>query len=118
MSPMRLTLLAAALATLSACAPVAGPLYHWGPYEDLLYAMYAAPGKADPGVQVERLSRDIAEAQSKGQRVAPGVHLHLGYMYWLEGNAASARQAMEAEKRLFPESAVLVDRMLAKMGKP
>jgi hypothetical protein len=96
----------------------AGPLYRWGHYEQLVYDMYVAPGKAEPAVQVEQLTRDIAEATSKGERVPPGVRLHLGYMYLMQGNAAGARQAFEAEKQFFPESAVFVDHLLARLAAP
>ena len=75
---------------LAGCAT--GPLYEWGHYEDLVYEMYVQPGKADPAVQVEKLSRDVAEAETKGRLVPPGVYAHLGYMYLLQGNAAAARQ--------------------------
>ena len=102
-----------ALGALTGCAP--RPLYHWGHYEDLVYQMYTAPGKAEPAVQVEKLSRDIGEAQTKGESVPPGVHLHLGYMYFLQGNATAACRELETEKQLFRESTVFVDRLLAKM---
>ncbi len=92
------------------------PLYHWGHYEELVYEMYTKPGKAAPAVQVEKLSRDVSEAQATGAHVPPGVHLHLGYMYFLEGNAAAARQELETEKQLFPESTIFVDRLLTQMG--
>ena len=115
---MRARALLAALGglLLAGCAP--RPLYSWGHYEELVYDMYTKPGKAEPGVQVEKLSRDVAEAGSKGLHVAPGVHLHLGYMYFLEGNAAAARQELETEKQLFPEATVFVDRLLARMDAP
>lgn len=109
-------LLALGVLALPGCASQS--LYHWGHYEELVYDMYARPGKADPATQVERLSRDVSEAQAQGERVPPGVHLHLGYMYFLQGNAAAAHQEFETEKGLFPESTVFVDRLLAKMGAP
>jgi hypothetical protein len=114
---LRASLLGLALFGVSGCA-VQGPLYHWGPYETLVYQMVAEPGRADPGAQVERLSRDVAAAQANGERVAPGVHMHLGYMYWLAGNAVAARAEIETEKRIFPESTVFADRLLASMGAP
>ena len=91
------------------------PLYHWGHYEALVYSMYAEPGKAEPGVQVEKLNRDIAQAEAQGSRVPTGVHLHLAYMYLQLGNAGAARHHLEVEKRLYPESTVFVDRLLAKL---
>ena len=110
-------LLGLAILGLSACA-VQGPLYHWGPYETLVYQMYAEPGRADPSAQVEQLARDVAAAQASGERVAPGVHMHLGYMYWLQGDAGAARAEIETEKRIFPESSVFAERLLAAMRAP
>jgi hypothetical protein len=37
-------------------------------------------------------------------------------MYLLQGNAAAARDALQTEKRLYPESEVFVDRLLARTG--
>ena len=105
------------LAVLAAgCGP--GPLYQWGRYEGLVYEMYAHPGKAEPAEQIEALSADITRAEAAGRAVPPGVHAHLGYMYLQQGNAMAARAQFETEKRLFPESAVFMDRLLAGMEAP
>ena len=63
--------------------------------------------------RVQQASRDVAEAETKGLLVPPGVYAHLGYMYLLQGNAAAARDALQTEKRLYPESETFVDRLLA-----
>jgi hypothetical protein len=105
-------LIATVLAT--GCGP--GPLYHWGHYEPLVYEMYAHPGKAEPAEQIDKLTEDIATAQSKGRPVPPGVHAHLGYMYLQQGNARAAEEQFEIEKQLFPESTVFMDRLLAQMA--
>lgn len=109
-------LLALPALVVAGCAP--RQLYHWGHYEELIYEMYTAPGKAEPTVQVDKLSRDVAEAHAEGRRVPPGVHLHLGYMFFLQGNAPAAREELRTEKQLFPESTVFVDRLLVPMGIP
>jgi hypothetical protein len=117
--PLRVAVRSAVLLAVGAVLVVGcgvRPLYRWGHYEELVYQMYAEPGKAEPGVQVEKLTRDIAQAASEGKPVPPGVHLHLGYMYLQQGNAAAARHALEVEKRLFPESTVFVDHLLARLG--
>jgi hypothetical protein len=41
--------------------------------------------------------------------VPPGVHAHLGYMYYLSGNAEAAFDEFATERALFPESATFVD---------
>ena len=114
---VRITLVCvAALAFLSACASKP-PLYQWGAYEDLIYDMYAKPGKAEPGVQIVKLTEDIERAHAEGKRVPPGVHAHLGYMYYTQGNAAAAAQEFATERELFPEAGTFIDGMLARMKK-
>jgi len=88
------------------------PLYYWGDYENLVYEMYNKPGKAPPELQIDKLSQDVEEAESSGKKVAPGIHAHLGMMYAAVGNMAAAEAAFNNEKRLYPESATLLDGML------
>jgi hypothetical protein len=100
---------------LSGCAHQKPPLYHWGEYENLVYDMYVNPGKADPGTQIVELSEDIQQASALGQRVPPGVHAHLGYMYYIQGNPDEARHEFLIERELFPESKVFIDGMLQRL---
>ena len=88
-----------------------------GVYEPLVYEMYAKPGKADPGTQVAKLSEDILRTQAEGKRVPPGVHAHLGYMYFLLGNTEAAYQAFVTEREMFPESATFINGMLQRLRK-
>jgi len=121
-SPLRVgqraLLAAGAIATLLSSGCAQKPLiYRWGIYENLVYEMYAKPGKADPGTQVAKLSEDIARTESEGQRVPPGVHAHLGYMYYLQGSSNAAYQEFVTERALFPESATFVDGILRRLRK-
>jgi hypothetical protein len=93
------------------------PLYFWGDYETLVYEMYIEPGAADPATQVQKLTEDISEAGAKGMHVPPGLHAHLGYMYFLQGNTHDARLEFETEKKLFPESAKFVDGLMGRLKK-
>jgi len=102
---------------LSACAQQK-TLYDWGVYEQVVYDMYVHPGKADPGTQIAKLTEDVERIKAEGGRVAPGVHAHLGYLYYTQGQPALAQEELTIEKRLFPESAVFVDGMLARMPQP
>lgn len=86
--------------------------YYWGSYEQLLYDIYMAPGSADPLTQVEKLTTDISQAESKGKPVPPGVYAHLGMAYASLGNIGEAMAALTTEKTLYPESAVLIDGMI------
>ncbi len=111
----RLALTALVASLVCGCATRQPPLYSWGDYEQLVYEMYAKPGKAEPGVQVAKLSRDITRAEARGRRVPPGVHAHLGYMYYLQGNRDAAQREFAAERELFPESAAFVDGLLTRL---
>jgi hypothetical protein len=103
-------------ALVSSCSASSTTLYRWGDYEDLVYDMYVRPGKADPGTQIERLSADIARTEAAGQKVPPGVHAHLGYLYYGQGQLDSAAAEFTEEKILFPESAAFVDGILTRMA--
>ena len=92
-------------------------LYSWGHYEDLVYIMYKAPGKAPPEMQIEAMEKDFQQARSENKPVPPGFHAHLGYLYYQLGKADAARQELQTEKAEFPESAVFMDRLLANLEK-
>ena len=101
---------------LGACAQQK-TIYDWGSYEQLVYDMYANPGKADPGTQIAKLTQDVERINAEGRHVAPGVHAHLGYLYYTQGQVPLAEEEFTIEKQLFPESAVFIDGMLARMQK-
>ncbi len=88
------------------------PLYHWGRYEELLYALYFRPGAADLSTQIQILSEDIDQAHASGRAVPPGVHAQLGYLFYQQGNVAAARRELEMEKTLFPESSRFMSYLL------
>jgi len=101
---------------VSGCATRSPQLYQWGSYEGLVYDMYTHPGKAEPGVQIIKLSEDIQRASAEGKRVAPGIHAHLGYMYLIQGNSDSAVAEFTLERELYPESTVFIDGMLNRLS--
>lgn len=106
-------LLLAMLAVLATgCA--APSHYHWGEYEQIVYQSYMEPGSLDPLTQIEMLNRDIQDAKSKGKPTPPGVHAHLGYMYFLNGDRQQAFTAFNEEISLFPESEVFINGLLSR----
>jgi hypothetical protein len=111
-------ILALTVALLAAgCAETEAPLYRWGNYENLIYDMYVNPGEAEPGIQIAKLTEDIQRANAEGKRVPPGVHAHLGYMYYTQGNPGEALQEFALERELYPESAVFIEGMLSRRKK-
>ena len=104
----------AAVAASTGCSQ-RSTIYDWGRYEQLVYQMYAKPGKADPGTQIVKLTEDIGRTEGRGRRVPPGVHAHLGYLYYTQGQADLAAEQFQIEKELFPESTVFIDGIRARM---
>jgi hypothetical protein len=97
---------------LAGCS--APTIYSWGHYEDLIHVTYKAPGKVPPELAVEKLEEDFQKARSKNKPVPPGWHAHLGCLYFELGKLDQAQQEFQTEKANFPESAVFMDRFLAK----
>ncbi len=101
---------------LTGCAQQPRIGYRWGLYEKMLLDMYTEPGQAEPSVQVARLSEDVARTEAEGLRVPPGVHAHLGYMYYLVGNQTLAVEQFTIEKAAYPEAALFIDGLLQRAG--
>jgi len=109
----RFYLFSFAITLLSSCATKT--IYYWGDYEDLIYTQYQTPGKATPEYQVDIMQADIQEAKSENKPLPPGFYAHLGYQYLQMGKIIEAKNSFEAEKKQFPESAVLMNRFLKKI---
>jgi hypothetical protein len=114
----RLAWIIIAMAAVAGCTPYRPhTLYTWGSYEDLIYATYASPGKVAPEQQVEILEKDYQQARAANQRMPPGWHAHLGYLYYQLGKTDAAHQELLTEKAEFPESGVFMDRLLANLAR-
>lgn len=109
-------LAAAALALVVVCSGCASHrgLYEWGTYEDQVYAMYADPGKSSPQQQILKLEADAERARAANRPLPPGYHAYLGYLYYGSGMTDKAAAAFDTERRLFPESAPYMDRLIAR----
>lgn len=79
--------------------------------------MYLQPQKALPEIQIIKLNQDIDNTNNAGKKVPPGVHAHLGYMYFLAGDLDSAEKHLAIERKLFPESEVFINRLLTQIDK-
>lgn len=114
-------LLALALAlalALGATGCVTAPptRYAWGSYEELIYVSEAKPGTLPPEAQVAQMQKDREVARGANQKLPPGWHAQLSYLYYELGRVELAREELLAEKSEFPESTVLVDRLIANLG--
>ena len=73
-----------------------------------------AGGAADLGGQISVLEAQLQKNQAAGEAAPPGLHGHLALLYSKMGDDLGARQHLEAERSLFPESATYVDFLLKK----
>ncbi len=105
-------------AALVGCATPPKPMYAWGSYEQLIYSNHATPGAGDAQSQIASLEKDYQAARGANQRLPPGWHAQLGYLYYQIGKSDQARQEFMTEKAEFPESAVFVDRLIARLKQP
>ena len=87
-------------------------IFYWGDYEDMIYKMYAQPGSVNAQIQIQTLTRDIQQAANVNKKLAPGVYAHLGMMHAMQGNLLDALDALNMEKKLYPESSILIDGMI------
>ena len=95
---------------ISACKTTE-PLYYHGAYNQAVYAYF----KADDTTledQIATLQQTIQAAEQTGKPIAPGIHAHLGLLYFDSGNADLGQQHFEQEKVLFPESVQYLDFLL------
>ena len=113
---IRLTVLPPFAATLWLAACQSGDHYYWGHYEDLLYVNYAQPGKLSADDQINTLRQDIQAAAAANKPIPPGVHAHLGNLYFQAGKVGMAQKEFETEKATYPESATLMNWMIERLS--
>lgn len=97
---------------LTACKTTE-PTYYYGAYSEAIYSYFKAD-TTSVSQQILILEQIIGQAQGKGKPVAPGVHAHLGMLYFESGNAQQGVAHFEQEKALFPESATYLDFLMNK----
>jgi hypothetical protein len=90
------------------CAPAT--MYHWNGYDERLYAHYRNP--QDRERWVEGLKTTILGAEQAGRRVPPGVYAEYGYALYEEGRLPEAVAYFGKERELWPESRVLMDKLI------
>jgi hypothetical protein len=112
---MRLGVLAAVLlaASVIGCAG-RQTMYHWGSYDAALYRHYQNPNEREAWITA--LKTIIGEAEREGRKVPPGLYAEYGYVLLEEGSTKEAIAYFEKEKARWPESAVLMDKMIRNAG--
>jgi len=99
---------------LGACASPG--LYDWGDYEGSVRRVSNESEGFDVAAEIDRLETTLEQAQNADRAVPPGFHAHLGYLLYVNGDAAGAASQFETEKARYPESRRFVDFMLARIS--
>ncbi len=85
-------------------------LYYWGDYEESIYEHYG--NKTSPNELIDDLRDDESKARKERLPHPPGYYAYLGFLYYQIGDVMMAQKSFQTEKSLFPESSVLMSRMV------
>jgi len=96
-------------AMLAAGCAGPGTMYEWGNYQPALLDNT----KSDDNEKFEEKLRETIEKGEEKDAVPPGVYAELGYVLLNSQRPAEAITYFEKEKSRFPESTVLMDKMIA-----
>lgn len=102
---------------LVGCAEAPKRLYHWDGFQGQLYEHFKAD-RSSPEDQLRILDAQAQKARASGAALPPGFRAHLAMIYLRLGRDGEAKQALEAEKANFPESAQYMDFLLKRMTAP
>jgi hypothetical protein len=84
-------------------------LYQWGNYEGRLYKYYKSPTAAN--AYMTELAEIIDETGDQ-KKVAPGIYAEYGYMLRKAGREKEAIAMFEKEQNAWPESQILMQRLI------
>ena len=104
------------LTVLSLCS--CSHLYYWGSYESRSYRL--AKNNSETAIENLMISyNDIIKNFSNGKRkmIPPGICADYGYFQMKAGNIERGKYWLERERILYPESTILVERILKTYGK-
>ena len=113
---MKYLFLSLMILAFTGCASTPTSLYQWGSFQEQTYLMYSAPGKVAEQDQIVKLESEIEKSKAKGLAVPPGLYAHLGLLYMNGSNFPRASEYLELERQTYPESQVLMNRLLSKLN--
>jgi hypothetical protein len=84
--------------------------YEWNNYDTTLYDYYKEPAQVEQ--YAEALQQTVIEAESE-QKVPPGIYAEYGYVLFVQGYNTEAIEYFQKESDKWPESRVLMTKMVA-----
>ncbi len=91
-------------------------LYHWGDYSKTLYHLRKDVNDTTREQHMTELEAIVKVSKESNLSVPPGVYCELGYMYANKGNNKEALDLFVLEKTTYPESTILVNRLIARIN--
>jgi len=98
------------LVILAGCSPP-NKLYYWGSYSSSLHNFRKAPNKKTTKAYQNSLADIIKTSEENHTRVPPGIFAEYGYSLAKEGKTKKAMALFDLEKKSYPESGVLTQRL-------
>jgi hypothetical protein len=100
---------------LAGCTSVSPGGYYWGKYSYSYHELLKNPGDTTRAAHVVTLQDIIATSKEKSLRTPPGIHAELGNLLSNANRNDEAAAQYQAERDLYPESAVFLQRLLVKV---
>ena len=92
------------------CAPK--KMYYFGNYSNTLYSFEKNQNDESLLKHKQEIETIITESESKALPVPPGIYAELGYINLKSNNSKEASRLFQAESQLYPESRLLMDRLI------
>ncbi|MFY8274463.1 DUF4810 domain-containing protein [Pseudoalteromonas sp. SSDWG2] len=108
---MKKFILIAVFAVAATGCKTVEPLYYYGDYNASVYNYFKAEDSTIEE-QIAALEEVIERAAAQGKNIAPGIHAHLGMLYFESGDSTQGAAHFEQEKMLFPEATQYIDFLL------
>jgi hypothetical protein len=89
-------------------------MYNWEDYSKTLYAYKKDSNEESLLKHMKELEKIIEVSNQNNMRVPPGVYGELGYYYLRSNKIKEAVEYFNFEKQLYPESGILMDRLIQK----
>ncbi len=91
----------------------AATLYDWGRYENGLSAHYIGSDDGETRTELERTVTQLQQGDPR--RIPPGVLADYGFVLYQRGEYERAIEYFQREAKLFPESAALMNKLIARV---
>lgn len=104
----------ALIAVLMSGCSAKTPMYEYGNYSESYYQLKQNGDAETTKAWKTALEESIDLSNEVGLRVPPGINANLGYLYLKVNDADKAITFFNAEKTLYPESTVFMEKLIKK----